>query len=59
MVKMSSQEEKNMSKENVSLQKLIYMIVYDTLVEIFENISRKKRGWNNLCLRKGGKSLCV
>ena len=48
-----------MSKENVSLQKLMYMIVYDTLVESFKNISRKKRSWNNLCLREGGKSLCV
>ena len=48
-----------MSKENVSLQKLMYMIVYDTLVESFENISRKKRSWNNLCLREGGKSMCV
>ena len=48
---MSGREEKNMSNENVSLQKLMYMIVYDTLMEIFENISRKKRSWNNMCLR--------
>ena len=37
----------------------MYVTVYDTLEEIFENISRKKRSWNNLCLREGGKSLCV
>ena len=48
-----------MFKENVSLQKLMYMIVYDTLVESFENISRKKRSWNNMCFREGGKSLYV
>ena len=35
------------------------MIVYDTLVEIFENISRKNMSWNNLYLREGRKSLCV
>ena len=46
-------------KNNVSLQKLMYMIVYDTLEEIFENISRKKRSWNNLYLRESEKSLCV
>ena len=57
--KEGSREEKNMSKENVSLQKLMYMIVDDTLVEIFENISRKRRSLNNLCLKEGGKSLCV
>ena len=63
MVKMSGRggrlRKKNVFNENVSLQKLMYMIFYDTLVEIFENISRKKRSWSNLCLREGGKSLCV
>ena len=63
MVKMSGRggrlRKKNVSNENVSLQKLMYMTVYDTLEEIFEDISRKKRSWNNLCLREGGKSLCV
>ena len=37
----------------------MYMIVYDTLVEIFENISRKNMSWNNLYLRESEKSLCV
>ena len=37
----------------------MYMTVYDTLEEIFENIPRKKRSWNNLYLREGEKSLCV
>ena len=37
----------------------MYVIVYDTLVEIFQNILRKKMGWNNLYLRERGKSLCV
>ena len=46
-------------KNNVSLQKLMYMTVCDTLEEIFENISRKKRSWNNLYLREGEMSLCV
>ena len=36
----------------------MYMID-DTLVKIFENISRKKMSWNNLYLRERGKSLCV
>ena len=35
------------------------MTVYDNIEEIFENISRKKRSWNNLYLREGEKSLCV
>ena len=59
MAEEDSREEKNMFKKNVSLQKLMYTTVYDTLEEIFEDISRKKRSWNNLCLREGGKSLCV
>ena len=64
MVKMSGQGGQSRRKEyvlkkNVSLQKLMYMTVYDTLEEIFENISRKKRSWNNLYLREGGKSLYV
>ena len=37
----------------------MYMTVYDTLEEIFENISWKKRSWNNLYLREGEKSLCI
>ena len=41
MAEEDSREEKNMFKKNVSLQKLMYMTVYDTLEEIFENIPRK------------------
>ena len=37
----------------------MYMTVYDTLEEIFENISRKKWSWNNLYLREGEESSCV
>ena len=37
----------------------MYVIFCDTLVKIFENISRKKVSWNNLYLREKGKSLCV
>ena len=37
----------------------MYMTVYDTLEKMFENISRKKKSWNNLYLRESEKSLCV
>ena len=37
----------------------MYMTVYDTLEEIFENISRKKWSWNNLYLREGEESSFV
>ena len=37
----------------------MYVIVYDTLMKIFENISRKKVSWNNLYLRERRKSLYV
>ena len=37
----------------------MYVIIYDTLVKIFENISRKKVSWNNLYLRERGKSFRV
>ena len=38
----------------------MYIIVDDTLVKIFENISRKKVSWNNLYLReKGEESVCA
>ena len=59
MVEEVSREETNMFKKKISLQKLMYMTIYDTLEEIFENISRKKRSWNNLYLREGEKSSCV
>ena len=54
-----SREETNMFKKKISLQKLMYMTVYDTLEEIFENISRKKWSWNNLYLREGEESSFV
>ena len=46
-------------KKKKSLQKLMYMTVYDTLEEIFENISRMKWSWNNLYLREGEESSFV
>ena len=54
-----SREETNMFKKKISLQKLMYMTVYDTLEEIFENISRKKWSWNNLYLKEGEESSFV
>ena len=59
MVEEVSREETNMFKKKISLQKLMYMTVYDTLEEIFENISRKKWSWNNLYLREGEESSFV
>ena len=36
-----NREEKNMFKKNVSLQKLMYMIVYDTLKNMFRKYLKK------------------
>ena len=35
-------EEKNMFNKNVSLQKLMYMIVYDTLKNMFRKYLKKE-----------------
>ena len=59
MAKEISRGEKNMFENNVSLHKLMYMTIYDTLEKMFENISRKKKSWNNLYLRESEKSLSV
>ena len=37
-----SREEKNMFNKNVSLQKLMYMIVYDTLKNMFRKYLKKE-----------------
>ena len=37
-----SREEKNIFKKNVSLQKLMYMIVYDTLKNMFWKYLKKE-----------------
>ena len=37
----------------------MYVIVYDTLMKIFENISRKKVSRSNLYFRERRKNLCV
>ena len=42
MAKEYSREEKNMFKKNVSLQKLMYMIVYDTLKNMFWKYLKKE-----------------
>ena len=42
MAKEYSREEKNMFKKNVSLQKLMYMTVYDTLKKMFWKHPKKE-----------------
>ena len=58
MAEEGSREEKNMSKENVSLQKLMYMIGYDTLMEIFE-ISLERKGIGIICVLERVGRVCV
>ena len=43
MAEEGNREEKNMfKKKNVSLQKLMYMIVYDTLKKMFQKYLKKE-----------------
>ena len=59
MAKEYSREEKNMFKKNVSLQKLMYMTVYDTLKKMFRKYLKKEEELECLYFREDEKSLCV
>ena len=42
-----------MFKKNISLQKLMYMIIYDTLKRMFrKSLKKEKESWNILCLKE-------
>ena len=50
MAEESSRGEKNMFKKNISLQKLMYMIIYDTLKKMFrKSLKEEKKSWNIFC----------
>ena len=39
--------------KNISLQKLMYMIIYDTLKKIFQkSLKEEKKSWNIFCLKE-------